>query len=126
MKRLLVLALFVAACGNVAVKDVPPAGQMWFGQSFDPQTFAIAGRTSSVGTQQPVALVAHLTRSADTQMTIRASHNGTFVQAAAVPVTGSGDVFGYVLGALVQPGDWRYDVVDVGGNVLATGTVTAQ
>lgn len=45
-----------------------------------------------------------------------------------VPAT-DGDgapVAGYVLGALIQPGDWTYDVVDVGGNVLATGTVTAQ
>jgi hypothetical protein len=127
MKRLLLVALMVMACGgNVAAQDIPPAGGIWFGKSFDPTTFVLTGKHSSVGTQEPSAFVAHLTKSIEGTVTVRASLDGTFVGATDVPLTGSGQVMGLTLGALVTPGQWTYDVVDVGGNVLASGTVTAQ
>lgn len=128
MKRLLAIALFVAACGGgtVAQKDVPPAGQIWFGQSFDPQTFVLFDKRTTVGTQEPSALVAHLTKGVSGSVNVRASHDGTFVTATSVPLSGSGEIVGLTLGAFVTPGQWTYDVVDVGGNVLASGTITAQ
>lgn len=124
--KYLIIALLVAACATVSAENVPPAGQVWFGSSFDAKTYAMTGRTDSVTTTQPVALVAHLTRNAEPGLTIRASKDGTFVTSAPVAVNGSGDVVGLMLGALVVPGAWTYDLTDVGGNVLATGTVTAR
>lgn len=121
------LTLLLMGCGGtVAAKDIPPAGQIWFGQSFDPQTFALTGQRTTVGTQEPVALVAHLTKPIEGNVTIRASLGGALIGSAPIEVTGSGEVFGYVLGALVTPGEYRYDIVDIGGNVLASGIVTAQ
>lgn len=128
MRYLIAVVVLVAACttAGAVLKDVPPTGQIWFGQSFDPTTFALTGKRTTAGTQEPVALVAHLTKGIDGSTTIRASLNGTFVTSAPVTVTGSGEVLGFVLGALVTPGQWTYDVVDIGGNVLATGTIVAK
>lgn len=125
---LLVLMLLLIGCstGTVQPKDVPPTGSIWFGQSFDPQTFALTGQRTTVGTQEPVALVAHLSKTLDSGLTIRASLDGTFVNSAPITVQGSGEIFGFVLGALVSPGEWRYDVVDIGGNILASGAVIAS
>jgi hypothetical protein len=107
--------------------DVPPAGQVWFGQSFDPATFAISGRQTTVGANQPFSMVAHLTRTMDAaKLAIRAYFNDALVATAPVNATGSGDVFGFSPGPLYAAGSWRYDLVDVGGNVLASGSVTAQ
>lgn len=123
----LLLCLLLVGCGgSVAAKDVPPSGQMWFGQSFDPKTFVMTGQRTTVGTQEPVALVAHLTKPLEAGMTLRASLDGTLIGSAPITYTGSGELFGYVLNALGAPGEYRYDIVDVGGNVLASGSVTAQ
>ena len=106
--------------------DTPPAGTIWFGSSFDPDTLVIAGRTTTVGTQAPFAMVAHLTRSIDgSQMSVRAYWNGSLITTQAANAKGSGDLWGWSLGSLVQAGEWRYEVIDVGGNVLASGSVTA-
>lgn len=129
MKLLIVVLFFVTACssGTVDQSNVPPAGQVWFGTSFDPKTFVITDRRTTIGTQEGFAMVAHLVKPTDMQgTTIRASLNGNLVNSVATGLTTSGDVFGLALTSVVMPGQWRYDIVDVGGNVLASGTVTAS
>lgn len=45
--------------------NAPPAGQIWFGSSFDVSTFEIRGKTTTIGATSPFTFVAHLTRSVD-------------------------------------------------------------
>ncbi len=83
---LVVIAVVVAALiGTGVIKlgagpsgaAAPPAGTIWFGSSFDPSTFAISGKTTSVSAGTTVAYVGHLTRSIGTgQANLRISVNG--------------------------------------------------
>jgi hypothetical protein len=130
---LVVLAITIAACGDgsanatpVAPANVPPAGAVWFGTSFDTQTLAISGRLVSVTANQGFSFVAHLPRVMDASaLLIRTSLDGDLVATVPVSATGSSDLWGFSPGPLFAVGAWRYDMTDIGGNVLATGTITA-
>lgn len=130
----LVLAFVIATNRSVvssnptlnADVDLPPAGSIWFGSSFDSSTFAIRGRTDSVGANQPFSFVAHLSRSMDaSELVIRISWNSSLVSSTKANATGNGDVWGFSPGPLFEAGTWRYELTDVGGNVLASGSIMA-
>lgn len=105
--------------------NIPPSGQIWFGSSFDTTTFALSGITTTARTGTTVALVALLPRSVSTgNVTMRVSLNGTLVVNQAVTMTGSGELFGTTVGPFTVPGTYTYDLDDIGGNVLASGTLT--
>lgn len=109
-----------------AYANLPPAGVIWFGSSFDPTTFDIHGKTGTISATQAFSAVAHTTRSMKgSDMSIRISFNGTAVASSAVTWQGEGDIWGFSRSAVIAPGFWTYDLVDVGGNVLASGTITA-
>jgi hypothetical protein len=59
-------------------------------------------------------------------LVIRVSYNGALVANSAANASGSGGVWGWSPGPLFAAGQWRYDLTDIGGNVLASGTITAQ
>ncbi len=106
--------------------NIPPAGTVWFGSSFDPKTFAISDRLTTVTANQGFSFVAHLSRTIDaSELAIRTSWNGQLVASVAVSAKGSGDAWGFSPGPLFAAGEWKYDLTDIGGNVLATGTITA-
>lgn len=106
-------------------EDIPPAGQVWFGSTFDPESFAIRNRTTSVGAQESFALVAHLTRSVDgSDLVIRTYWNGSHLNPVFSRPTRA------TCGAsrrdrCSSTGTWKYEFTDIGGNVLASGEVTA-
>jgi hypothetical protein len=105
--------------------NIPPTGQIWFGSSFDPSTFALSGITTTARTGSTVALVALLPRSISSgTANMRVSLNGTLVVNQAVTMTGSGELFGTTAGPFTIPGTYKYELVDLGGNVLASGTLT--
>ncbi|MGO9208218.1 MAG: hypothetical protein ACLQBX_18920, partial [Candidatus Limnocylindrales bacterium] len=105
--------------------NVPPVGDIWFGSSFDPSTFAVAGITTSATPGSTVALVAQLPRSISSgQANLRGSLAGNVILNQALNVSGSGDLFGTTVGPLNLPGMYTYQIVDVGGDVLASGTLT--
>lgn len=107
--------------------NIPPSGQIWFGSSFDTTTFALSGITTSTRTGSTVALVALLPRSVSTgNVTMRVSLNGTQVVNQAVTMTGTGDLFGTTVGPFVVPGEYKYELADIGGNALASGTLTVS
>lgn len=125
----LVLLTLVAACGGrpVAADDVPPAGSMWFGSSFDTTTFAMTGRTTTIRFGSQVAYVAHLTRPSTGESFVLSLDIG------GLPATWPGgqlepgdEIMGQVLPAaeIYQPGPLTVRVVDAGGTTLAEGTVT--
>jgi hypothetical protein len=116
----------IGPSSGVSGANLPPAGAIWFGSSFDPSTFEIRGRTTSISSQTAFSAVARLTREmAGSDLSIRISYNGAVISSSAVTWQGSGDVWGFSPGALMAAGEWRYELVDVGGNVLASGTITA-
>lgn len=50
---------------SVATGEVPPAGSIWFGDTFDSDTLVLKGRKATVGATGAFSFVAHLTRSID-------------------------------------------------------------
>lgn len=113
--------------GGISAADVPPAGDIWFGTSFDPTTFEIAGKTSSVAVNEPFSIVAHTTRRTNmNELLIRNYWDGTLYLTQPITSSGEGDVFGFTPGAIALPGSWKYELVDIGGSVLASGTVQAS
>ena len=121
----LVQGRFFSQAGTAG--NIPPTGQVWFGSSFDPSTFALSGITISTSTGTSVALVAHLPRSVGSgDMSTRLYYNGTLVANQATNMSGSGDIFGTTVGPFTLSGTFRYEFVDVGGNVLASGDLTVH
>ncbi len=114
----------VPAAPNLA--DLPPVGKIWFGSAFDADTFAISHRLTTVTAHEAFSFVAHLKKAIDgSKLAIRVSWNGQLVATTAANATGTGDVWGFSPGPLFEAGTWRYDLTDIGGNVLATGTIKA-
>src|SRR6187549_2155280 len=66
MAALLIVALVAAGgyvmTGFVRAPSIPPEGTIWFGMSFDPDTFEIRERLTSVGPEDSFVMVARLTR----------------------------------------------------------------
>ena len=124
---LVVTALLLVACkGGVSSANVPPTGEVWFGQSFDTSTFAITGRTSTVKVGAPFAAVANIGKTVDgSAMNMRIYLDGTLIATTGLSWTGSGDVWGWSPNPAYAAGSWRYELTDVGGNVLAGGQVEA-
>ena len=113
-----------ASAGGTA-GNIPPVGQIWFGASFDTTTFALSGITTSTPTGATVALVAQLPHSvASGDLNLRVSLDGTVILNQNVTVKGSGELFGSTVGPFVAAGTYGYELVDVGGNALASGTLT--
>jgi hypothetical protein len=122
-----VIAAGSPSSGTVQPGNQPPAGTIWFGSSFDPTTFAISGRTSSISVGSPISGVAHLTRSmAGSELSIRVELNGAVIATVKTGWSGSGDIWGFTPVAPTIAGTWTYQLVDVGGNVLASGALTVQ
>src|SRR6188508_66500 len=85
--------------------NLPPAGAIWFGESFDPETFEIRGQTTSVDVVDTFGVVASLeevVEAADLawrvtfegQVTIESATNPEFAPKALKGGTGNGDVYG--------------------------------
>lgn len=121
-----VLPMLSRSGGQVPSADIPPAGEIWFGSSFDTTTFQLSGRTDSVSSTSAFAMVAHTSRSLDSsEIVVRVYWNGALVSNARPSATGSGELWGFSPGPLYEAGTWKYEITDIGGNVLASGEITA-
>lgn len=110
-----------------AAANIPPVGQAWFGKSFNTSTLEVSGRETSVGVQDGFVMVVHLPRTMDSgQLLIRSYLDGQLWGNQNSQAPGSSDVWGWNLGPLFQAGSWRYEVTDIGGNILASGMITAR
>ena len=101
---------------------LPETGQIWFGNGFDPRTFEITDRTTTVRPGATVAAVAHLTTSiGDGQANWRLHYNDQLFQNGLLRLSGTGDFLGTTISPIHQEGRYEYDVVDLRENVLAVG-----
>ena len=106
--------------------DIPPEGSVWFGSTFDPETFEIRERVQSVSTTETFALVASLPRVMDAdEINVRLLLDGQTISNESINATGSGDIWGLTAGPLFSAGVWRFEFTDIGGNVLASGDIRA-
>lgn len=128
MKRLgfvLVLALALAGCssGSVPAKNVPPAGTVWFGTSFDTTTFVLSGQASTFPHGQ-VAMVAHFEHKVPGGQAVSLQIDGVAFGSQTASASDY-DVYGLMLSAIYLPvGSHTVSIDDAGGNSLAAGTVT--
>jgi hypothetical protein len=112
----------------ISQSNMPPNGEIWFGSTYDPSTFALSGQTTSVSAGTAVALVATLTRpgTAGERLTINTTIAGTQVPIGfAIMDAGYNVMADHLTGSLFAlPGTYVIEVQDAGGNVLANGTLT--
>ncbi len=127
---LLVLAVaagLITVGRSAGFDQLPPAGSIWFGGTFDSQAFRLSERLTTVPAADGFALLAHLNRSgSSTELSLRASLNGAVVASQGVQWQGYGDAWWGRHGPLGEPGAWTLELVDLGGSVLASGSVTAK
>jgi hypothetical protein len=84
------------------------------------------GRTTTVAANAPFAMVAHVPRSIEaSKLAIRVYLDNQLIIAQAANASGSGDLSGFSPEPLFQPGVWKYELTDVGGNVLGSGEIRA-
>lgn len=106
--------------------DLPPAGQIWFGKTFDPQTFAVSDRSTTFPSGQPVAVVAHLSKPVDmATANLRVSVDGTNVVNQGTGQAGQADTYGVTI-TPPAAGHYLVELTDVGGNVLASASFDAR
>jgi hypothetical protein len=63
---------------------------------------------------------------AGSDLSIRVELNGSVLATSKTGWSGSGDIWGFTPGAPTLAGAWTYQLIDVGGNVLASGTLTVR
>ena len=104
--------------------NLPPAGVIWFGTSFDTTTFEVSGQADTFTQSSPLAMVAHFTRTIPGGQAVNILFDGVTIKSESA--SGSDyDVYGQTLNAAVIPtGSHTWTVQDLGGNTLASGTVT--
>jgi len=106
--------------------SIPPAGTIWFGTSFNQDTFDVQGRLAFVGPDDTFFMVGQLTRSvAGSRLVIRAYLDGDLIHVAWTMRTDEAGIWAFSLGPLIGPGTWRYEIADIGGSVLASGQIVA-
>ena len=129
-----VLALVAVVAGGSYVMtggqlfgNIPPEGSIWFGTSFDPDTYEVSGRLTSVGPDETFVMVGRLPRSlAGPRLVIRAYLDGVLITIAWTASNAEGGIWGFNLGPIDKPGTWRYEIAEIGGSTLASGEVVAR
>ncbi|MDQ2964308.1 MAG: hypothetical protein M3R57_00435 [Chloroflexota bacterium] len=109
---------------NAGSPNVPPAGSIWFGSSFDAKSFEIRDRADSFTSGARVALVAHLSQAVPAGYAATIDIDGHATPTSVAPSAGM-DFYGVVIpSAFLAPGVHHVRVSDIGGNELASGSVT--
>lgn len=119
--------LLPSAPGGGDPANIPPPGRIWFATSFDPDTFDVRGLLTYVGADDTFFMVGQLTRSvAGRRLVIREYLDGELITVAWTLRTDEARIWGFSLGPLRGPGTWRYEIADIGGDILASGGIVAR
>lgn len=130
-QRLAVIALVCVAVAGAAYYDltggrplanVPPEGAIWFGTSFDPDSYDVRDRLTSVGPEAAIVMVGHLPRSVPgSRLVIRSYLDGVLITIAWTQDPDERAIWGFNLEPLTLPGNWRFEIAEAGGTSLAFG-----
>jgi hypothetical protein len=104
--------------------NVPPAGTIWFGTSFDTTTFAISGQASSFRQGARVIMVAHFTKTVPGGQSTNLVVDGASFSEGSASASNYDLIGAVILQAFLTTGTHSFEIDDVGGNPLASGTVT--
>ena len=107
--------------------SIPPAGQIWFGDSYNASTFEMHELWTSVSTGRPISCVAHTTRDvAANGAKLHIDLEGTTLADQALgSLSGPGDLIGFTF-TPPAAGTYAFSIVGTDGSVLATGSLPAQ
>jgi hypothetical protein len=112
--------------GGHLFPNVPPEGTIWFGTSFDPDSFDLRGRLTSVGPDEEFVMVGRLPRPmVGSRLVIRSYLDDALIMIAWTTSLDEGATWGFNLGPISMPGTWRYEIAEAGGNALASGLLEA-
>jgi len=107
--------------------SVPPAGEIWFGDTYDAGTFEMHQRWTSVSTGRPISCVAHTPREiAADAARLRIDLDGTTLADQTLSsLSGPGDLIGF---SFTPPaaGTYTFSIVGLDSSVLAMGSLPAQ
>ena len=113
--------------GGQLFPNVPPEGAIWFGTSFDPDSFDLRGRLTSVGPDEEFVMVGRLPRPlVGSRLVIRSYLDDALIMIAWTTSLDEGATWGFALGPISRPGTWRYEIAEVGGEALASGQLEAS
>ena len=108
-----------------ADQNLPPAGAIWFGTSFDTTTLAISGQASVFHQGDPMVLVAHLSRAVPSGQPMHVLMDGVPLESEVTASAAYLDRVGLVLYSSRFPvGVHTFVIEDAGGNALAQGKAT--
>ena len=101
----------------------PPAGTIWFGTSVNTSTFAVSGQASSFVRGIQVVVAATFSTTVSSGKGVNILIDGVILRSTSA--TSDWDLFGMALNVAVLPtGAHTFQIEDLGGNMLASGTVT--
>jgi len=113
--------------------NVPPAGEIWFGDSADSATLQVGGHTARLKVDEPYAMVIHLTKVMDVSaLAVQISVNGRLIGSEPFRTflaKGVGEMWAFQPGEAGFPGAgvWTVEILDSRtSDVLASGTVTVN
>jgi hypothetical protein len=125
-----VLAVMVARgvpLNLFAAPTLPPAGQIWFGDSYEPATFDLHERWTTVSAGRQMSGVAHTTSDvAANGAKLRIELGGvTIADQVLSNLSGPGDLIGFTFEP-PTPGTYTFSIVALDSTLLATGSIAAQ
>jgi hypothetical protein len=106
---------------QVSTANLPPKGTVWFGETFDPATFEIENKLTSGKVGDTVAFVGTLTEPG-TGIQVRLTTGGITTTVPSDDIPDGSEVAGGTLNLLFA-GPMKVELIDVGGNSLASGTL---
>ena len=113
--------------GGQLFANVPPEGAIWFGTSFDPDSYDVRDRLTAVGPEDEFVMVGRLPRPiAGSRLVIRGYLDGALIKIAWTESTDEARIWGFNVGPIAMPGNWRFEFADAGGNALASGQVVVE
>lgn len=108
--------------------EQPPAGTVWFGPSWDTTSFTMGAPFTSVPAGQQVTALAQLSQQInDVPVVTYLDDGASKIAIATQPATTQEyDMLGLTVPAfaIADPGTYTVTCQDIGGNVLASGTLT--
>jgi hypothetical protein len=104
--------------------DIPPAGQIWFGESFDTDTQTMTGISDTFATADTFTVVVHVGRVVESgDLRLHVVLGDDVVEDRPLG-GGEGDIIVFTAGPLDEPGTYELEAIDAAGDVLASGEVT--
>lgn len=103
----------------------PPAGEIWFGRSFDTTTFEVHDKLGVSKITEEVAMVASFSKTAEQNVRFQLVEDGQVIYEENVALAEPAQVYGVILrpstNIFPSQGTYTLRFIDAGGATLAEG-----